>query len=61
MTADYGRGVSGATAGVNSLVWYSCSICGACVVEYDRSDIARKRHDLWHDTLPPNDGSGATP
>lgn len=58
--ADYGLGFSGATAGVNSLRWWSCYRCGACIVEYDDApEVNRERHDRWHEGVPPDDGSAS--
>lgn len=37
-----------ASAGMNSLVFFACPLCGACVVEHDRKDNNRRAHVNWH-------------
>jgi hypothetical protein len=48
----FDRGIHGGTAGVNSAMWHTCTLCGACVVEREYGPpVNRRRHLLWHDGL----------
>jgi hypothetical protein len=44
---------SGASAGINSLSFYTCRACGACVAEIDayRSHRRRQLHSAWHEAM----------
>jgi hypothetical protein len=49
LLTGWGRGIGGATAGLNALTFFWCTRCGCCVVEYDRGSEQRVLHDSWHE------------
>lgn len=48
---DFGLGVRGASAVLNSAIFYTCPICAACVVELDPVSARRQGHIDWHQAL----------
>lgn len=48
---DFGIGVRGGSAGLNSAIFYTCPICAACIVELDAVSARRQGHIDWHQAL----------
>jgi hypothetical protein len=38
----------GGSAGINSAEFYTCSLCGACIIEMRSGVSARGLHNAWH-------------
>lgn len=43
--------VTGGSAGLNSVMFFSCPECGACVVDMYFDATNRNRHNEWHEKL----------
>lgn len=39
----------GWSAGINSAEFFTCSLCGACVIEMHGTDTQRYVHRIWHE------------
>ena len=53
--SDWGKGVHGASAGLNSTRLYTCSTCSGCVIDFDGVPYPmsnRASHDEWHAPAP---------
>jgi len=48
VNAFFTVGVDGAAAGVNSAVWVTCLVCGACVLDLKHEIVHRRTHAEWH-------------
>jgi hypothetical protein len=49
---------SGATAGINAAEFYTCGVCGACIVEMHRRDHSRNTHTAWHQAIAAGEVEG---
>jgi hypothetical protein len=41
--------VMGASAGLNSAMFFTCPLCGACVVDMHFNTANRVLHEQWHE------------
>jgi len=45
---EWGIGTGGGTAGINSVRFYACPLCGACVMDYEHNAYNRLAHEASH-------------